>query len=64
MEKFTLYSQLVGNPRYRTINSSNDFENLYNKGIKEASKDVERKRNYFIVEHGVKAIKIETCTII
>lgn len=62
--KFTLYSKLVSGSRNKTIESSDNYDKLYNKGMKELSKDMNRKRDYFIVEHGVRAIKLQHCTAI
>jgi hypothetical protein len=56
--RFTLYSKLVDGARNKKIKDSNNYESLYDRGMKELEKDIERKRDFFIVEHGVRAIKL------
>jgi hypothetical protein len=57
--RYTLYSKLVSGTRNKKIVESDDLTSLYDKGLKLLKKDVKRERNYFIVEHGVRAIKIQ-----
>lgn len=64
MEKFTLYSKSVRSSRLKTIKSSDDYTQLYDKGMVELAKDVKRERDFLIVEHGVRAIKLNACTIL
>jgi hypothetical protein len=61
--RFTLYSKKVTSSRTKTILESNDFEKLYNKGIEEYNKDTKREFDFFIVEQGVRAIKVSPVTI-
>ena len=57
-KKYGLYSQLVGKSHNKKIKESNDFDSLWSKGIKLFEKDTERLRDYFIIEYGVKAVKV------
>ena len=62
--KYTLYSKLVSGTRNKKIASSDDLPSLYDKGIDIFNKDKKRERNYFIIEHGVRAIKVQGTTVI
>ena len=63
-KKYGLYSQLVGKSHNKKIKESNDFDSLWGKGIELFEKDTERLRDYFIIEYGVKAVKINNQVIL
>jgi len=64
MKKFTLYSKLVCGVRYKTIKSSDNYEEVYDKGMLLLNKDIRQDRDYFIIEHGVRAINLTNCTVL
>ena len=63
-KKYGLYSQLVGKSCNKKIKESNDFDSLWSKGINLLKKDSERLRDYFIIEYGVKAVKVDNQVIL
>ena len=60
--KYTLYSKIIGGTRNKKHKSSNDFIKLYSLGISLIDKNL--NRDFFIVEHNVKAIKVTKQIII
>jgi hypothetical protein len=62
--KYTLYSKLVSGTRNKKIASSNDLSSLWDKGMKILNKDEKRERDYFIIEHGVRAIKVQNTIVL
>ena len=62
--KYGLYSQLVGKSRNKKIKESNNYEELYGKGISLFNKDKQHLRDYFIVEYGVKVTTISNTIVL
>jgi hypothetical protein len=64
MKKFVLYSKSVKGGRGRSIKSSDNYEELYDKGMLLFNEDTRRDRDYYIIETGVKATKLSSCIIL
>lgn len=62
MKKFLLYSKSVRSHKGRDIKSSDNYEELYDKGMLLLNQDTRRDRDYFIIEIGVRATKLSNCT--